>query len=202
MPGCSRLSATDMSEPYKIIISGEGGQGVLSIAKTIAYSAWEQGKETIYVPYFSTEKRGGVSIAYAQIGDEHIPFPKFYKADLWVVLSQRAVDRIYGYLKEDSIVIVNSYLVKDFSRIEKWRPYAIDAATIARQELKKPRTFNMVIMGAMLNFIPGMSTDGFSKALEHTFGDKYERDPELRELNEKAFHIGYDLVRAEKAKQH
>lgn len=183
-----------MSEPYRIIISGEGGQGVLSIAKTIAYAAWTQGKESLYVPYFSTEKRGGVSIAYAQVGDEPIPFPKFHKADLWVVLSQRAVDRIFDYLKEDSVIIANSHLVKDYSRIEKWRPYAIDAEKIAREQLKKPRTFNMVILGAMLNFVPGLSVDGFGKALEKTFHGKYEKDPSLKELNEKAFHIGHDLV--------
>ena len=188
-----------MSRPYRIIISGEGGQGVLSIAKIITYSAWEQGKTAVYMPYFSTEKRGGVSIAYAQIGDEPIPFPKFDKADLWVVLSQRAVDRIYDYLDDASVIIANSYLVKDFSRIEKWRPYAIDAATIAKKELKKPRTFNMIIMGAMLNFIPGMSKEGFGKALEKTFKSKYDKDPSLRELNEKAFNLGHDLVAGEKA---
>lgn len=184
-----------MSEPYKIIISGEGGQGVLSIAKTIAYAAWTQGRQSSYVPYFSTEKQGGVSIAYAQISDEPIVFPKFHKADLWVVLSQRAVDRIHDYLKDGSVIIANSRLVKDFSRIDKWRPYAIDAETIAREQLKKPRVFNMVIMGAMLNFVPGLSADGFGKALEKTFHKKYEKDPALKELNEKAFHLGYDLVK-------
>lgn len=188
-----------MAEPYRIIISGEGGQGVLSIAKIIAYAAWEQGKQSLYVPFFSTEKRGGISIAYAQIADEPIPFPKFHKADLWVVLSQRAVDRIYDYLDDRTTVIANTYLVKDLSRIKKWSPYEVDAATIAKEQLKKPRTFNMVMMGAMLNFIPGLTTEGFGKALDKTFKDKYVKDPALRELNEKAVTIGYELVKKEKA---
>ncbi len=184
-----------MSEPFKIIICGEGGQGVLSIAKTMAYAAWLQGKKSVYVPYFSTEKRGGVSIAYAQIGDEEIPFPKFAKADLWVVMSQRSIDRIFDYLQDGTKVIVNSSLVKDVSRLEPWNPALIDAGEIAKVKLKKPRTFNMVIMGAMLRCVPGLDKASFGKALEKTFKEKYVKDPALKALNEKAFGIGYDLVK-------
>lgn len=184
-----------MAEPFKIVICGEGGQGVLSIAKIMAYSAWLQGKQSVYVPYFSTEKRGGVSIAFAQIGDEPIPFPKFTKADLWVVMSQRAIDRIYEYLQDGTKIVCNSFLVKDTSKIDKWKPYMIDATGIAKMQLKKPRTFNMIIMGAMLKLTPVMSKDAFGKALEKQFKDKYEKDPALKELNEKALNLGYDLIK-------
>jgi len=183
-----------MSDTYNIIVSGEGGQGVLSIAKIIAKASWAQGKQTSYVPYFSTEKRGGISTAMTKISDDSISFPKFAKADLWVALSQRAVERIKPFLKDDSVVIVNSFLVKDVSAIAKWNPHEINATTIAKEELKKPRTFNMVIMGAMLNFVPGVSKEGFEAALEKQFKDKYERDPELKDMNHKAFELGFNLI--------
>jgi 2-oxoglutarate ferredoxin oxidoreductase subunit gamma len=185
-----------MSESYNIIISGEGGQGVLSIAKIIAKTAWQQGKKSVYVPYFSTEKRGGISMAFAQVSDEVIPFPKFRKAHLWVALSQRAVDRMEPYLQEGTTVIVNSHLVKDLSKIEAWQPHVINATDIAKNELKKPRTFNMIIMGAMLNFVPGLSKEGFEASLDKQFADKYVRDPELKELNKRAFDMGYDLIKS------
>lgn len=190
-----------MSEPTKIVICGEGGQGVLSIAKTVAYAAWLQGKKSVYVPYFSTEKRGGVSIAYAQIGDEDISFPKFSKADVWVVMSQRAIDRIFDLLDDGSSgqpasqIICNSTLVKDISRIEKWTPHMVDAGNIAKLQLKKPRTFNMVVMGAMVALIPTIERESFGKALEKTFKDKYEKDSSLKALNQKAFDMGYALIK-------
>lgn len=184
-----------MSEPFKILISGEGGQGVLSIAKIMAYAAWLQGKQAVYVPYFSTEKRGGISIAFAQIGDEPIPFPKFDKADLWVSMSQRAVDRIYPFLQDGTKIVVNSTLVRDVSRIEAWKPHLVDAGNIAKMQLKKPRTFNMIVMGAMLKLTPALDKESFGKALEKTFKDKYEKDPSLKDLNQKAFDLGYDLVK-------
>ncbi|MEA3249700.1 MAG: 2-oxoacid:acceptor oxidoreductase family protein [Patescibacteria group bacterium] len=183
-----------MSDKYKIIISGEGGQGILSIAKITAKSAWNQGKKVTYVPYFSTEKRGGVSSAFVQISDEHIPFPKFMKSDLWVALSQRAIDRIYPFLKDDSVVIVNSHLVKDLSKIKKWKPYSFEFTELAKEKFDEPRTFNMIIMGAMLHFIPDVSPEGFAKSIEKTFADKYEKRPELRELNQKAFELGQELI--------
>ncbi len=181
-------------DTYKIVLCGEGGQGVQSIAKILALAAFEQGKKAVYVPYFSTEKRGGVTEAYAQIGDVAPAYPKFEKADLWVVLSQRAVDRIYGFLKDDTKVIVNSYLVKDLSRLERWQPREIDAGTIAKEEFKKPRVFNMVIMGAMVKLIPGLEKDRFEAALDHVFAPKYAKDPALQDLNRKAFDKGYDLA--------
>ncbi len=183
-----------MPEPFRIIVSGEGGQGVLSIAKIIATAAWTQGKKSTYMPYFTTEKQGGVSIGFAQVSDAAIPFPKFAQADMAVALSQRALLRLVPYLHEQTVVVTNSFLVKDTSVAGGRKVLAVDATTIAREQLKKPRTFNMVIMGAMLRSIPGMSPDGFGKALEKSFGSKYVRDPALKELNEKAFRLGYDLT--------
>jgi len=180
-----------MSEPYKIIICGEGGQGAQSIAKIIALTAFGQGMKAVYVPYFSTEKRGGVTEAWAQLGDTLPAYPKFTKADLWVALSQRAVDRIYEYLKDDTKIIVNSFLVKDVSRIARWNPRQIDAGRIAKEELKKPRVFNMIIMGAMVKTIPGLDKEKFLKGIEHHFESKYKKDPSLKDLNAKAFEIGY-----------
>jgi 2-oxoglutarate ferredoxin oxidoreductase subunit gamma len=181
-----------MKGTYKVVIAGEGGQGVQSIAKIIAYAAFEQGLKAVYVPYFSTEKRGGTTEAFAQIGDVMPAYPKFTKADLWVSLSQRAIDRIYPYLKDDTVVIVNSYLVNDVSKIAPWKPREVNAGKIAKEELKKPRVFNMIIMGAMVKNIPGMDKDRFLAAIKKTFKSKYEKDPSLEELNAKAFNIGYE----------
>lgn len=181
-------------DTFKIVICGEGGQGVQSIAKIIATVAFEQGKKAVYVPYFSTEKRGGVTEAYAQVGDTVPAYPKFSKADLWVVLSQRAVDRIFAYLKDDTKIIANSFLVTDDSKIRHWQPHLIDAGRIAKEEFKKPRVFNMVIMGAMVKLIPGLDKESFAAALDHVFASKYVKDPSLKELNHKAFERGYALA--------
>lgn len=182
---------------FKIIICGEGGQGALSVAEIIARAAYRQGKKALAMPFFSTEKRGGVAMAFTQISDEPIPYPRFEKADLWVALSQRSVDRIAAWLKPETKVIVNSFLVRDLSALAGHEVHEIDAVTIANTEVGNPRTFNTVIMGAMVGLIPGISRESFTVALAEHFADKYASRPELKDQNEKAFGIGFGLTHGE-----
>lgn len=89
----------------KIIIAGEGGQGVQSIGELLAEAAFQAGKQALYIPNFGVEQRGGVSVAYVQIADGEIGAPKFLKADLLTVLSKRSAERTKGYLKPGTIYL-------------------------------------------------------------------------------------------------
>ena len=51
----------------KIVLAGEGGQGVQSVAKILVEAGYEAGKQILYIPNFGVEQRGGVSIAFCQI---------------------------------------------------------------------------------------------------------------------------------------
>ena len=100
-----------MANLIKIAIAGEGGQGVQSIAEILAEAANEAGKNALYIPNFGVEQRGGVSIAYVQINDAEIGFPKFQKADILIPVSPRAVERTAMYAGKDTIYIYDNSLV-------------------------------------------------------------------------------------------
>ncbi|NLM37728.1 MAG: pyruvate oxidoreductase subunit gamma, partial [Firmicutes bacterium] len=89
----------------KIIIAGEGGQGVQTIGELLAEAAFHSGKQALYIPNFGVEQRGGVSVAYVQIAEEAIGAPKFAKADLLTVLSKRSADRTKGYLRPGTVYL-------------------------------------------------------------------------------------------------
>lgn len=93
---------------WRIVVAGEGGQGVQLIGEILAESAYRAGKEAIYIPNFGVEQRGGVSIAMVQIADQAIAAPKFEKADILVPLSQRAIERTKGYITKDTIYIFDT----------------------------------------------------------------------------------------------
>lgn len=95
----------------RMVLAGEGGQGVQVIANILAESANAEGKEVIYIPNFGVEQRGGVSIAFVQIDDNPIGSPKFPKADIVVALSNRAVDRTRQYVDERTTFIYDNSLV-------------------------------------------------------------------------------------------
>ena len=50
----------------KIVISGEGGQGIQTIAKVLAESFKDSGFYVSYIPQFGPEQRGAPSISFIQ----------------------------------------------------------------------------------------------------------------------------------------
>lgn len=95
----------------RLVLAGEGGQGVQVIANILAEAAYAEGKEVIYIPNFGVEQRGGVSIAFVQIDDRRIGSPKFPKADIVVALSNRAVERTRQYVDGRTTFVYDNSLV-------------------------------------------------------------------------------------------
>jgi 2-oxoglutarate ferredoxin oxidoreductase subunit gamma len=100
-----------MAQAIRIALAGEGGQGVQSIAEILAEAANELGKEALYIPNFGVEQRGGVSIAFVQIGDSQIGAPKFKTADILIPLSPRSVARTKQYCGKDTVYVYDNSLI-------------------------------------------------------------------------------------------
>ena len=58
-----------MTEALRVVIAAEGGFGAQTAAAVLAEAAYESDKEALYIPNFGVEQRGGVSVAFLQIGD-------------------------------------------------------------------------------------------------------------------------------------
>lgn len=81
----------------KILIAGEGGQGIQTAGQVLAKAAFEEGKKVLYIPNFGVEQRGGASIAFVVIDKNPVVYPKFEKADILVILSERIRERVIRY---------------------------------------------------------------------------------------------------------
>ncbi len=179
----------------KIALAGEGGQGVQSVAEIIAEAAYNEKKQTIYIPNFGLEQRGGVSIAFIQVSDERIGAPKFNKADVVVALSARAIGRTNIYSDENTLFVYDQgfKVNEDEFPKEAKKIIGIPAIDKANQELH-PRVFNVIIMGAVIGLTNVVSFEAAKDALENKLGHKFEKNPNLRELNYKALEIGLQLA--------
>jgi 2-oxoglutarate ferredoxin oxidoreductase subunit gamma len=102
-----------MANVVKIALAGEGGQGVQSIAEIMAEAAIEEGQNALYIPNFGVEQRGGVSIAFVQIGKGAIGAPKFQKADILIPLSPRSVKRTQMYAGKDTTYVYDNSLIQE-----------------------------------------------------------------------------------------
>jgi len=179
----------------RIALAGEGGQGVQSVAEIIAEAAYNEGKQTIYIPNFGLEQRGGVSIAFIQVSDHRIGAPKFNKADVVIALSERAVERTAIYSDQNTLFVYdNGFAVNPDDLPKEYKKIiAIPAIETANEELH-PRVFNIIIMGAVIGLTNVVKFEGAKDALEHKLGYKFEKNPDLRELNFKAMEIGKKLA--------
>jgi len=184
-----------MAKTAKIVLAGEGGQGVQSVAEILAEAANEEGREALYIPNFGVEQRGGVSVAYLQISDEPIGSPKFQKADIVVALSDRSVIRTQRYVDERTTFVYDTSIegVEDHLPRNAGKVFGIPAVEVAKNELH-PRVFNIIIMGAVIRATGVVTLEEAKDAIEKKLGYKFEQNPKLRELNFNALETGIKLV--------
>jgi 2-oxoglutarate ferredoxin oxidoreductase subunit gamma len=174
----------------EIIISGFGGQGVLSMGKILAYSGLMEDKEVTWMPSYGPEQRGGTANCTVIVSDERISSPILSRYDIAIVLNQPSLDRFMPLIKPGGILIYDSYGILNKPSRSDIHIYQIDAMDKAA-ELKNAKVFNMIVLGGLLKVCPVVSPDGLKKALYKTLP---ERHHEMIPLNMKAVQVGMDLI--------
>lgn len=177
----------------RIVLAGEGGQGVQSIAKILVESGYAADKKVLYIPNFGVEQRGGVSIAFCQISDTEIGEPRFSKGDIVMMLSDRAIDRCATYVDKNTTVIYDNSVCTLKPEMEAKEIIGIPASQIANDELTS-RVFNIIVLGVILKATSVVEIKYVKDAMELALGKKFEAKPELRELNYKALERGMSLI--------
>ena len=174
----------------EIIISGFGGQGVLSMGKIIAYSGLMDGKEVTWMPAYGPEQRGGTANVTVIVSDEKISSPILSKYDVAIVLNQPSLEKFEPKLKPGGILIYDGFGIINPPTRTDITIYRIDAMDKAA-EMKNGKVFNMIVLGGLLRVAPVVSTKGVEKALYKTLP---ERHHSLIPLNMQAIEEGGKII--------
>ena len=174
----------------EIIISGFGGQGVLSMGKILAYSGLMEDKEIAWMPAYGPEQRGGTANVTVIVSDERISSPILSKYDVAIVLNQPSLDKFEPKVKPGGILIYDGYGVFNPPTRKDIIIYRINAMDKAA-EMKNAKVFNMIVLGGLLKVCPVVSTDGLKKAL---FKSLPERHHNLIPLNMEAVEEGMKII--------
>jgi len=179
----------------RILIAGEGGQGVQTIAKILSLAAYEAGKKVAYLPNFGVEQRGGVSLSFVQFSSEEIPYPKFQEADIAVILAHRAVPRIAKHIGPRTVIMFDNSIINE-SEIAQFKveKIAVPASFIAKNRLI-PRVFNVIILGAISEEIKIFEMKIVKKVLLKFLSAKIKQKNELKNFNLAALDIGHRTVK-------
>lgn len=174
----------------EIIISGFGGQGVLSMGKILAYSGLMEGKEVTWMPAYGPEQRGGTANVTVIISDSRISSPILSKYDLAVVLNQPSLNKFEPKLKPGGILIYDGFGIISPPTRKDITVYRIDAMDKAA-EMKNAKVFNMIVLGGLLSVCPVVSHNGVEKALYKTLPKRHHN---LIPLNMEAIKAGAEIM--------
>ena len=174
----------------EIIISGFGGQGVLSLGKILAYSGLMEDKEVTWMPAYGPEQRGGTANVTVIVSDERISSPILSKFDIAIVLNQPSLEKFEPKLKPGGILIYDSYGILNPPTRKDITVYRIDAMDKAA-EMKNGKVFNMIVLGGLLKVAPVVSDAGVEKALYKTLPERHHT---LIPLNMEALREGAKII--------
>lgn len=96
----------DKNKIYKILIAGEGGQGIQAMSDILADSAIKSNYFASYMPHYGVEMRMGISVGFIQISRScKISYPKSNTVDLAAVLTKRDTNFPKEYIGQETFII-------------------------------------------------------------------------------------------------
>jgi indolepyruvate ferredoxin oxidoreductase beta subunit len=166
-----------------IILSGVGGQGILSIAATIGTAALQDGLYMKQSEVHGMSQRGGDVSSNMRISDKPIASDLIPKGKADVIISVEPMEslRYISYLKPDGWLITNSKPFKNISNypdieeiykeIKKVKNHIIIDADQIAKDIGSGKSSNIVMLGAASPYID-MNFESFKSALHSIFGAK------------------------------
>ncbi|MBS7409138.1 MAG: 2-oxoacid:acceptor oxidoreductase family protein [Alloprevotella sp.] len=174
----------------EIIISGFGGQGVLSMGKILAYAGLMEGKEVTWMPAYGPEQRGGTANVTVIVSDDPISSPILSSYDTAIVLNQPSLDKFTPKVKPGGDIIYDSFGIMDRPTRDDVAAWHINAMETAA-ELKMIKCFNMFVLGGLLKIHPIVSLESVMKALAKTLPERHHK---LLPMNEQAIIKGMEII--------
>lgn len=175
----------------EIVIAGFGGQGVLSMGKILAYAALMDGLEVTWMPAYGPEQRGGTANVTVILSDSPVSSPVLDSYDIAVVLNQQSLDKFESRVKPGGTLIYDSYGIHRRPQRADINVYEVKAME-ATFGMGNSKTYNMVVLGALLGIKELVPMEAVVKGLKKTLPERHHH---LIALNETAIERGRDLVK-------
>ena len=149
----------------EIIISGFGGQGVLSMGKILAYAALMEGKEVTWMPAYGPEQRGGTANVTVIVSDEKISSPILSSYDTAILLNQPSLVKFESKVKPGGTLLYDNFGI-----------------------IEKPKRTDIE---SFLKIHPIVSLESVMKALRKTLPERHHH---LLPMNEQAILKGMEII--------
>lgn len=171
------------------IISGSGGQGIISLGTILANIFMLGNKFVTFCPCYGAEMRGGAVNCEVNMSDSELLCMQNDKADFVVALNQISFDKFISKVKEGGTIIVNSSMAK----IEKTRKdikYIFAPLTQEAVKLGNIKVANSIALGILAKITGGFQQDIVKSAYKKILKNKTQ----IIQKNLEAYLFGLNYV--------
>ena len=187
-----------------IILSGVGGQGILSIATIIGEAATRMGLALKQAEVHGMSQRGGDVQSNLRLSDKPIASDliPLGTADMILSLEPMEALRYLPFLAKDGWIITSSAPFKNISNYPdeqaltdelKAQPHVVslDVEQLAKEN-QMPKSANVILLGAASAFLKILDSATLRESVGRIFASKGE---EVVQMNYRAFDIGHNYVK-------
>jgi len=176
-------------ERYRFLMSGSGGQGVITMAILLAEAAvLHEGLNAVQSQSYGPEARGGATRSDVIVSDGPIYFPKVTQPNYLVALTNESAVKYLPLIRPGGLCLYDSDLVQPDARVDARRK-GLPMFQAVMDKLGKPVAFNICVLGALATLTGVVSLDSLEKVLEKRFPEQHHAN------NSVALHLGGDMAR-------
>ena len=191
---------------FDIVLSGVGGQGVLSLSSIIASGAMKEGLYVKQSEVHGMAQRGGAVLANLRLSDRPIASDLIPSGTAAMILSMEPLEslRYLSYLRPDGALITSTTPVVNIpdypdlnellGKIRKVPGAILVESDRLAKAAGSARAANMVMVGAASHLLP-VKVETMEHYIESVFKKKGDQ---IVEANLKAFRAGRDVFTRER----
>lgn len=183
---------------FNIIISGVGGQGIITLLQIIDESAFVQGYDVKSSELHGLSQRGGSVLAHIRLGEKvNSPMVDLGKANFILGTELTEGFRAINFSNKETIFLLNKNTIpylgglpaeEIIEKLPKQNVHLISASDICKEKLGKEVVSGIYLLGYAVaqNLIP-LKKESVLKAIKNIVPEKYQ------ELNIKAFNLSCQI---------
>ena len=187
-----------------IILSGVGGQGILTIATIIGEAATVAGLNLKQAEVHGMSQRGGDVQSNLRLSDEtiHSDLISLGEADLIISMEPMEALRYLPYLEKEGWVVTSANPFKNIPNYpdeEELMKTLNSLPRVAKLEIEDiakennmPKCANVILMGMAAKVIGILSPEQLRESIGRVFASKGEK---IVEMNKRAFDIGLEAAK-------
>ena len=142
-------------ERYRFLLSGSGGQGIITMAILLAEAAvLHEGLVAVQSQSYGPEARGGATRSDVIISDSEIYFPKVNQPNVLVALTDEAAGKYLPLIRPGGMCLYDCDLVHPSKRIDAERIGLPMLHSVKEAFGGKTQALNICVLGLSLPRLP------------------------------------------------